>query len=336
MVITPRNTKSPDIVAAFFAALAKRRIDFKTAAYLGGGHAKALSRLHRGETRTLDAAFVARLAAQLEDGAAFASEVLGTQSADPLAGIRADLAQIKAAVAGACAAWWFDENGRRFAAVPDLDNAARLALNLPPGIDAAAFAQRNLGWVAVEGGKMLFNPAPAAPAADAAAAFVAAAAAAAPAGTQAPAIDLPRGWMAASAPLGLEARPALRRLVSAHGIGEIRDALFGTQLLDRASLYAVDTDRVTTIWLGRTLKTTADAIGRPLAARCDRPFAAMLERQIRATATSGAALWRLSNIQTCGVRATYDRIAVPTQDGRFVAHVVEFKAIEATGAQVPA
>jgi hypothetical protein len=311
-------------VQAFFAALAKRRIDFKTAAYLGGGHAKALSRLHRGETRTLDAAFVARLAQKLDDGTCFLAEVFGSASVDPLAGIRADLAFIKQAVSNAPAAWWFDENGRRFAAVPDFETAARMALNLPQGIDAAAFAQRNLGWVAVESGKIVPSDAPAVLAAEAAAAFVGR-----------PKLDLPRGWKADAAPLVLESRPALRRLVSANGISGIRDALFGAQLLDRASLYAVDADRVTTIWLGRDLKTAPDAIGRPLAARSDRPFAAMLERQIRATVSGGAKLWRLSNIQTCGVRATYDRIAVPTQDGRFVAHVVEFKAIEATGAHVP-
>jgi hypothetical protein len=112
-------------VQAFFAALAKRRLNLKTAAYLGGGHPKALERLQRGETRTLDAAFVARLADKLDDGSHFIAEVFGAPKADPLAGIRADLAQIKQAVAGAAAqgagaAWWFDENGRRFAALPDL------------------------------------------------------------------------------------------------------------------------------------------------------------------------------------------------------------------------
>jgi hypothetical protein len=315
-------------VQAFFAALAKRRLNLKTAAYLGGGHPKTLERLQRGETRTLDASFVARLADKLEDGSSFVAEVFGPHvaAADPLAAIRTDVAEIRRAVAAQAAgdngtrppaAWWFDENGRRFAALPDLETAARLALNLPHGIDAAAFAQRNLGWVAVDCGKIVPNDAPAALAAEAAASFVGV-----------PKFALPRGWQADAVPLVSEQRPALRRLVSANGIGEIRDALFGAQLLDRASLYAVDADRVTTIWLGRDLKTTADAIGRPLAARTDRPFAAMLESQIRATASGGAQLWHLANIQTCGVRASWDRISVPTRDRRFVAHVVEFKQVE--------
>jgi hypothetical protein len=316
-------------VQAFFAALAKRRLNLKTAAYLGGGHPKALERLQRGETRTLDAAFVARLADKLDDGASFVAEVFGsantTGAVDPLAGIRADLAHIKQAVSGAPSAWWFDEHGRRFAGLPDLETAARLALNLPPAIGAAAFAQRNLGWVAVDGGKIVPNDAPAALAAEAAAAFVGV-----------PKLDLPRGWHADAAPFGAETKPALRGLVSADGISDIRDALCGAQLMDRASLYAIDADRVTTIWLGRELKTAPDAIGRPLAARSDRPFAAMLESQIRATASGGAALWHLTGIETAGVRASYDRFAVPTRDRRFVAHVVSFKAIENTGAKVPA
>lgn len=316
-----------DTVAAFFAALAKRRLNLKTAAYLGCGHPKMLERLQRGETRTLDAGFVARLAAKLEDGAAFVGEIFATPKTDPLAALRADLAAIKQAVApGAPAAcWWFDEHGRRFAAVPDLETAARLALNLPPAIGAAAFAQRNLGWVAVQNGALVPNAAAAEDAAQAARAFLGAST-----------LDaLPRGWRADAAPIGSDARPEIRRLVLAAGIGDIRDALQDAQLLDQASVYSIEPDRITTIWLGAALKTSAEAIGSTLAARNDRPFAGMLERQIRNTAAVGAQLWHLADIQTCGVRATYDRFAVPTQDRRFVAHVVAFKAIEHAPATVP-
>jgi hypothetical protein len=316
-----------ETVTAFFAALAKRRINLKTAAYLGGGHVKMLERLQRGETRTLDAAYVARLAAKIEDGAAFLAEVFGSPAADPLAAIRADLAAIKQAVTpkAAPSAYWFDERGRQFAAIPDLETAARLALNLPPSVDAAAFAQRNLGWVAVQDGALVPNASAAEDASTAAHAFLRAAAP----------DTLPRGWRASAKPIGGDVRPEIKRLVSAAGIGDIRDALQGAQLLDRASVYAVEPDRITTIWLGSDLKTSADAIGSTLASRNDRPFAGMLERQIRDTAAAGAQLWHLADIQTCGVRATYERVAVPTADRRFVAHVVAFKAIERTSATVP-
>jgi hypothetical protein len=54
----------------------------------------------------------------------------------------------------------------------------------------------------------------------------------------------------------------------------------------------------------------------------------MLERQIRATVQHGPSLWRLDHIETAGVRASYDRIAVPSADRRFVAHVVRFREME--------
>jgi hypothetical protein len=306
-----------DTVAAFFAALAKRRLNLKTAAYLGDGHPKMLERLQRAETRTLDAAFVARLAAKLEDGPAFVGEIFATPKADPLAEIRADLAAIKDRLAVASDSWWFDEYGRRFAALPDFETAARLALNLPAGIDASAFAQRNLGWVGVQDGVLVSNAAAAAKALASAQAFLGNAEEA-----------QPRGWQVATASIAAGLPREFDNLVFARGIGALRDALQATQLMDRSSLYAIERDRVTTIWLGAEIKTSAEAIGFPLAARADRPFAAMLERHVRSAAACGAKLWHLAGIETAGVRASYDRLALPTSDRRFVAHVVSFKSIE--------
>ena len=108
-----------------------------------------------------------------------------------------------------------------------------------------------------------------------------------------------------------------------------RDLVANPAFGRRAALYRIEPNAVVTLWLGRDLKTDAGALGLSLRDRADHRFADLLERQIRVTAREGAATcWHLENVETAGVRATWDRVAVPSACRRFVAHVVEFKEME--------
>jgi hypothetical protein len=303
-------------VEAFLAAISKRRLNFKEAAYLGGVHPKVVRRLASGETKTLCADLVAQLVKALPDGQEFLSEIYGVARPDPLAAIKRDIADLRAAMApGARASYWFDEAGRQIAAWSDLESAARLALRLPPEVDASAYVMRNLGWVGVQNGEIVALPDAARPAHEAAQRFIDGEA-------------LPDGWTATRvAPDRVDPRD--RRLIAAAAdADDLRSVLVSGNLMGSAALYRVDPDAVTTVWLGDTLKTEGDALGTTLRARRDHRFADMLERQIRATVQHGPSLWRLDHIEPAGVRASYDRIAVPSADRRFVAHVVRFREME--------
>lgn len=128
----------------------------------------------------------------------------------------------------------------------------------------------------------------------------------------------------------LDIPPLWRVLAAALAVPDPRPVLTQAGLLDRAAIYRVEPGAVTTLWLGAGLRTETDALGRTLAARHDRPFADLLERQIRAL--TGPAVLRLVNVTTAGVRATWRRLAVPNWSGPngsgLVTHVVEFEKIE--------
>jgi hypothetical protein len=125
--------------------------------------------------------------------------------------------------------------------------------------------------------------------------------------------DWPAGWSVLA--------PAL-------AVSDPRGVLTQAGLLDRAAIYRVEPHAVTTLWLGATLRTEADALGRTLAARRDRRFAVPLEHQIRAL--TGPCVTRFVDVVTAGVRATWRRLAVPSGLG-LVTHIVEFEKIEELG-----
>jgi hypothetical protein len=134
----------------------------------------------------------------------------------------------------------------------------------------------------------------------------------APVSTLAPG-DWPAGWSVLA--------PAL-------AVPDPRRGLTQAGLLDRAAIYRVEPHAVTTLWLGSSLRTEADALGRSLAARADRRFAARLERDIRALTETRVT--RFVDVVTAGVRATWRRLAVPNGLG-LVTHIVEFEKIEELG-----
>lgn len=127
--------------------------------------------------------------------------------------------------------------------------------------------------------------------------------------------DWPAGWSVLA--------PAL-------AVPDPRAVLTQAGLLDRAAIYRVEPHAVTTLWLGATLRTEADALGRTLAERKDRAFADALERQIRAL--TGPRVTRFVDVVTAGVRATWRRLAVPNGAGPsgtgLVTHIVKFEKIE--------
>jgi hypothetical protein len=133
--------------------------------------------------------------------------------------------------------------------------------------------------------------------------------------------DWPPGWPAGWPPGWSVLAPAL-------AVSDPRGVLTQAGLLDRAAIYRVEPHAVTTLWLGATLRTEADALGRTLAARRDRRFAGPLEQQIRAL--TGPRVTRFVDVVTAGVRATWRRLAVPNGLG-LVTHIVEFEEIEELG-----
>ena len=289
----------------FCAALRRRRLGYKEAARLAGCLPRVLQRIGSGDTTSVDADLIDRLARAL--GPDFLTDVFGA-GPDPLAAVRADLDALRRRIPAAPDAWWFDEHGRRIAGLPDLDTAARHALNLPTDIDAHDFATRTLGWVAVVAGEMRSGAFLAPLARAAAQEFMSGAACG----------DLPSGWQISRD----AARPDW-------GNVDPRDLVSNPVFARRAALYRVEPNAVVTLWLGRDLKTDQGALGLSLRDRTDHRFADLLERQIRATVREGVATgWHLENVETAGVRATWDRVAVPSACRRFVAHVVEFKEME--------
>jgi|GEM_PF-6442224 len=155
-----------DLIANFRAALERRRISLKEAAYMCRRHPDSVQRLFQGRTAKLDARDVAAIASavaeksgQREDRARFLHEVFGV-GADATMGaggkmlkaIKAQLDRMEGRQSElAPVAFWIDDAGNAIAAPNgDFQRALYSMLGLERGgEDIVAFALRNLGYARV-------------------------------------------------------------------------------------------------------------------------------------------------------------------------------------------
>lgn len=144
----------------FFTALARRRIDLKSASRLAGCHEKMLGRLRRGESEKLDITYVVAIARALADGDAFMADVTGIAPA-PAPAVTKSQPPIEPPTlqmpASADSDWWYPPYGDKLPALPDVATVLRLMYRLPAGIDAIDYGLRSLGGVLRRGAHIEFE-----------------------------------------------------------------------------------------------------------------------------------------------------------------------------------
>jgi len=304
------------------AGIDRRGWTDKRAAFEAGVHPSCIKHLRAGLTARVDAALLAALARR---DRAWLNEIYGP-ALD--ANGQAVAGAFGAAAAPSLAsfaphkngpAYWFDDTGAKLPALPDPGTSARLALALPDTVDAVAVAF-NLGWVLIRAadGKFEAGPSASVAALEAARAYL----------TGGPEAAPPAWTIEPGAP-----EPGWGKLAVALQTQDPRAVLARAHLMDDAALYRVTPQAIVTIWLGRQIRTGAEALGVPLAGRRDRVFAGLLERQIRAHVAQGAAarVTRFRDVTTAGVRASWKRLAAFNPQTGLMTHVVRFDQIEELG-----
>jgi hypothetical protein len=327
----------------FFAALARRRIDLKSASRLAGCHEKMLGRLRRGESEKLDITYVVAIARALADGDAFMSEVTGIAPAPPPAvtksqpPIQPPPPQIPTL---ADSDWWYPPYGDKLPATPNIATVLRLVYRLPPGVDAINYGLRSLGGVFRRGPRIEFLQEHVAHKALLTCAkhlrecF----------GTEAMvvvndqplnvrvavnyleelAVDLASRISAQTYPWNVERLSlesiqdpllgAFAREAGEH-IDDIADFAFRGGMADRCALFHVDGENVTSLWAGASLAVDRSAIiGRNVLDRDDLPYARMVRAHVLEACSEGT-VYRDIDIPMNGLRGRYRRVAAAGKRG---------------------